>query len=703
MFQSNDLQPTMRIYEAVVASSAETLDGQQGFGLVRCSRSLPAELRREARNLGYSDDAGRLPIYAFKRIDVDGKTWLLLNCAVHTVDYTGRASHVSHTIAFLEEEWSDLMERAPRVPSPIEFIRKFAWVSEWETGRAKEWIEEGQDQDLSNLERFLDTPPATSTNDFATLLAFEYPQDSPPLPRKILWKCDSSDPHAILDLFHEAWTGLDPWRGERPYGDLLDEPPISIRESWRCSFTTNLRHGRPDPFLWIASSPDCTSLQGREVLDLAKWKLDGADSIKQVIGARWGDLLISRKTSARDWANAALHLMLEKERIAFENKVRAGSEELTEGASKVIAEMKHALLEEEGTLSKLGMRSEMAETRVREWRDRLSQIENRAKERGAEDLQDYRKRTHEIRALLGETQTSCSDAESTGAPGERFLSEWTDFEQLEIKYKQAKYQTDLDQRYKATDEAYKAAWRDKESYKEELEISHDDLARERERSKELEDQKWQLQKKLADVSTNSSPRPRKSGLNDWRNVTLIVLVVILAGLAALSFVSSSAARRDTQRYGSQIKQKDLQIGNLNKQLREQEETIRNQSEAIRLQEENNSKFPSSDAEGSPRTNRTASNPNPNGQAESQPPNQEASRSKKRNAANSSPSRREVENSDNSSDQTREPDKLPEQSSPKQDEAEKAPHTNESSSKTAVKVQLPAQPKTSGTKKPTIPK
>lgn len=368
----------MKILQAIVTSASETLDGRQGFGLVRCSRILPPLIRQEASDLGYSSDAGGKAIYSLRSCLVAESSWLIMNRTVPDVDYTGRTSHISHTIAVREDELrAFLLSINEGVASVFEFMERFEWKSTWEGEPT--WIEETEDLEASGLEGFRSSLASTVTPlDPHGLLCFDYSETNSTKPRRAAWSFAGASPEEMLETFHRAWLCLDPWRGSCKRGGILGEPSVTLRDSWACSFTTNLRHGRPDFYQWVALSAESPTIPNRVVIDPAEWNAMSYDAVKERIGSELGSLLVDRCVQGpEEWANARLIDKLKNLEKDYEEKARIRVKEAHDDMlalietlrSKVDSSRQHILtFEREGYWSY----DEKAEAEVSELRGKLS-------------------------------------------------------------------------------------------------------------------------------------------------------------------------------------------------------------------------------------------------------------------------------------------------------------------------------------------
>lgn len=303
----------MKLFQAIVASSVETLDNRQGLGLVECSQHMPEPIKQQARSWGYSSDANGKPIFSLKHIEASGGKWVVMNRTVPATDFTGRASHVSHTIALRLEDLKNWNNQHPgHLVSPFEFMLRFMWKDAWNgTPRWIEAVEEFElDGNVSSHPLKESMPLECSAS--ALLLSFEFQANGKPRPKRLAWKSSDLNSTEMLSLFHQAWIVLDPWRGERKYGNYLGEPESTLAESWDCTFTTNLRDEPPDPYQWVVLSGRDSSQGNREIVDPTSWQSLNEETISNRIGQPFGNLLVARSQNSEIWAQQRISRLLEE-------------------------------------------------------------------------------------------------------------------------------------------------------------------------------------------------------------------------------------------------------------------------------------------------------------------------------------------------------------------------------------------------------
>ena len=116
------------ILEAIGASHRNTLEGRQGFGLVKCSRAMPRALQDIALRWEYPVTNDKDPVFTLRDIISDGETrWTLLNRTVPATDFTGRTgSYVSHTLAIRHEDIFAYFESNPgKGVTPFELMLSY--------------------------------------------------------------------------------------------------------------------------------------------------------------------------------------------------------------------------------------------------------------------------------------------------------------------------------------------------------------------------------------------------------------------------------------------------------------------------------------------------------------------------------------------------------------------------------------------------
>ena len=178
----------MKLLQAIVTSSVETLDGRQGFGLVACSRLMPDPIKKQAREWESPSNGNREPVYSYKLVNDAGSNWAVMNRTIPATDYTGRTSHVSHTVAISVEELSEFFrQRSGKVITPSEFMLSFQWQNSW--NKTPHWIDEAEDVNSVNIlplrsEEF----PPFEWHPAAALLAFQIDGKEISTPKRLAWK-----------------------------------------------------------------------------------------------------------------------------------------------------------------------------------------------------------------------------------------------------------------------------------------------------------------------------------------------------------------------------------------------------------------------------------------------------------------------------------------------------------------------------------
>lgn len=408
----------MKILQAIVASAVETLDGRQGFGLVCCSNALPKELRQEASDIGYSRDAGGLPIFSLKIIEAAGELWILMNRTVPAVDFTGRASYLSHSLALEERSLNDFFPAGSPVTSVFEFMRHYAWLSSWE-GSPK-LLEPTEDIDVAELRACnYGASKEGEALDPSLLLAFDY-REEPPKPRRAVWQLAGTNPDNMLELFHQTWFCIDPWCGTKKYSSYLPEPALSMRDSWKCSFTTNLGSRQSDAHQWIVASPSCEFIPNRDVIDPTQWQSETPESIKVKIGLDYGALLVDRCTqSPRVWAENGLRAMLAEIRFEFSEKIKESNSTLYADANDIL----NAISAERDAANEYITEAEKIqwwifdkEANVMEWRNTLTNLERKACNDNQDEFFNFQEKLKPILLLLGVKDDVTEDLQENVKP-----------------------------------------------------------------------------------------------------------------------------------------------------------------------------------------------------------------------------------------------------------------------------------------------
>jgi hypothetical protein len=334
----------MKILQAIVTSTEKHLGGSQGYGLVYCSERLPSSVKDAATKLGYPDDAAGQPVYTTKAIDVESHRWLLMNRTVPDADFTGRSSYVSHTIAVPLDELRQFLQSGQcGVASVFEFMRDFPWKSSWK--EEVKLIQASDDLDASDVECFWSKRCDVSNPlDPAGLLAFDYPQEGRPIPKELAWNFGDASPDNMLEIFHQAWICLDPWRGLCKHGTILGAPPFALLDSWECYFTTNLRHERSDAYRWVSLSKDTPTIPSLSTICPSDWKAMSSDAVKEKMSSEVGNNLVDCCIEGPEiWAQLRLKKKLEDLKQEFEQKLQKNSSENYRNAFEVIQDFKKSV------------------------------------------------------------------------------------------------------------------------------------------------------------------------------------------------------------------------------------------------------------------------------------------------------------------------------------------------------------------------
>jgi len=289
-----------------------------------------------AKDFPHSTDAGGQAIYSLKVFGED-ESWLLMNCTHPDPDYTRRPSCISHTLAFRLDELMDLLtKKQVEISSVFEFMTKFKWESSWSDNETSRWIEESEDLEASPEMFYSDLEE--SQFPIGSLLAFDYPEDGSPIkPKRAAWQFENLTPKEMLATFHSAWLCLDPWRGTRKYQDLLAEPQVTLRDTWKYSFTTNTRGGPPDAYQWAVLSDELRTIPNRDVVIPSLWENLSQEEVKEKLGTNLGHLLVERCVSGPEsWAQHSLKEKLKPHLERFEEEVINAREFLSQESGKIL-------------------------------------------------------------------------------------------------------------------------------------------------------------------------------------------------------------------------------------------------------------------------------------------------------------------------------------------------------------------------------
>ena len=539
----------MKILQAVVASSVETIDGNQGFGLVRCSKALPHELRREAKDLGYSDDANGLPIYSFKRLDKDGEIWFILNRSMPAVDYTGRSSFVSHTLAFKESEWIVLENEAGQSITPFEFMGNFLhWVSTW-TGEL-EVLEEAKDWELSSLSVLDEFSSAWEyIPNKALLMSFDYSDKGGPTAKRLAWSIPDKSPEEILRVFHQAWMNLDPWRGNPRHGDLLGEPKINLHDSWHCTFATNLRHGRPDPYRWVLITPSQERIQSRENIDFSSLPQEDYE-IGKMIGDLWKSMLLERCENPEQWAARRIGEKLEETLKQLASKFNQIQTDIEGKVNSVFEEIEEAYQRAKSAIPSDGIFDQ--QNRIDDWSSRLQTSQLELINRCMYETHELSEIVKFLAGKIGQDPDQFHEYKATIEPTLPLRQEA--FQQEAEKFKEARTIASLYEMYVkliANCDEWQIAYKKlKSENKQEMHTLNEKLS---EHQSEIEKQNKKLsnQERVIKGHASESLALRASCLkqnqawhSDWKLVTIYSLSLVLSVLVSWYFLSDHKAKDD---------------------------------------------------------------------------------------------------------------------------------------------------------------
>ena len=424
----------MKIRQAIYTSAVRTLDNRQGLGLVFSSTGLPEEVRASLPRFGYDRDADSEPIYSFERVGSPDGTWLLMNRTIPAVDYTGRTSCVSHTLALQEAEFSAFSSTcAIPVPTVFDFIRMFPWKSAWEGEPRWESPEE-----ILTIDEALRAMPSEK-RDLASryqpcaLLPFETSGTASITPRRATWKFSRMPADRILELFADIWFCVDPWRGRAPHRGLINEPEIDHLGSWSYGFTTNLRNNRPDPYHWIVLSDKFSQVPGREMISPEQWgNADPVEIRQRLLDSGLPHALMERlEQGPSNWSNRLLTEKLGEISRDFDETIRSKNDEAAHVLAGLIGDLKAVLnpYEYENEQARkefynLNPPDTLAPTRLKDKFNRTLGDVDRA---NAEHVNVYRKRSEPIESLLGVTH---SVREIGSKPSPVFERETGEFDNL---------------------------------------------------------------------------------------------------------------------------------------------------------------------------------------------------------------------------------------------------------------------------------
>lgn len=560
----------MKVFQTIYTSAVSTLDNRQGLGRVFCSKSLPELIREKIAHYEYDSDAAGAPIYSFEKLDLSGEIWLLLNRAVPAVDYTGRTSCVSHTLAFREADLFAIAQEAKHpIPTVFEFVRNFKWVGVWDV--EPRW--EADDEVLTLASVFepalQDARPRMNDRSTASLLAMECGKDGVPKPKRAAWKFTDETPDDILELFDGVWFCLDPWNGTRKHKDMLGEPDVGTVSSWNCTFATNLRNNRPDPYQWVVLPPKVSSMPNRETLEPAGWKsLGDADLRAKIDACGISDLLVERiQEGPLSWARRKLHQKLEHVQSEYESEVRKRNGELTSEVNDLLAEMERKVMETKEIVNEA--KDQQCYVVSQETSDYISGVNTRfesirvkARETSMDLFSTFRDESAPIRSLLGIAQADDESWECAPV----FDAEGQKISSLGDEWKAIAPLADLYNCLKET----RTNYTEKEEKFKELLLEKEEIARQKNdlytQAASLQSENDRLQRKVLDYQkARVSASSRSSNILLW---TTFSVVVVLAAVATWVTIDAKSKLALAMSEVNDLKRTIIDLKGINKNLQE---------------------------------------------------------------------------------------------------------------------------------------
>lgn len=429
----------MKLLQAIVSSSPETLDGRQGFGLVVCSRSMPEAVRKAAREWEYPADSNGKPVYSFMIVKDRGASWAVMNHTIPATDFTGRSSYVSHTLAVgMEELLQCFGQRPGNVVTPFEVMFHFPWKERWTQADSPHSMEDRDDivMDDSFFQKRISEPFRPEGVESTPLLAFEYSMPDSVTPRRVGWKVGALEPKDILGLFHAAWITLDPWRGGRNYGEYLGEPNASLADSWECTFATNLRGGRPDDYQWVVLAPGQVSMASRKVIDIEDWKGFQESDVAREIGGDLGSLLVERSRDPDGWARGLIERRIGEIAADYRKRIGGLANVKEDEIRDKIREISEKHIDYWDNLVKQDRDNSLvsATGHLDSWRSDIDNIENDIKASNRDLDKEFRKNVSPLYALLGKSSLDSSEERVDAIS--LFPELRAQFEELKLAYEQ---------------------------------------------------------------------------------------------------------------------------------------------------------------------------------------------------------------------------------------------------------------------------
>jgi Skp family chaperone for outer membrane proteins len=334
----------------------------------------------------------------------------MMNRTVPSVDYTGRKIYVSHTLAFPRDELVLFLEGTSRkICSAFEFMMTFNWKSSWGESEISRLIEEAEDLEASSLEAFYpdleESQFSESQFPLGSLLAFDYSDEGLQIePKKAAWKFENLTPEEMLTTFHRAWLCLDPWRGTGKYAGLIVQPQVTLRDSWRYSFTTNMRDGRPDAYQWAVLSAGCPTIPNRGEITPAAWEYVSPEEVQEKLGPRIGHLLVERCLQGPEsWAQRHLREKLRPLQNECEEAVREAKEVLRKEWESIIQCVRDQTQKATVALNEALLPYRQAFDQERdssEWRSGLFVIKDQARQRMHQSCGSFQQSAEPILRLI---------------------------------------------------------------------------------------------------------------------------------------------------------------------------------------------------------------------------------------------------------------------------------------------------------------
>lgn len=556
----------MKVFQTIYTSAVTTLENRQGLGRVFCSEGLPEPIREKIAHYEYDSDAGGAPIYCFERLDWSEEKWLLLNKAVPAVDYTGRTSCVSHTLAFRQSDLLEMLENwTGPIPTVFEFAKNFKWTTTWQG--APKWETEAE---ILTLQRAFESVRTTGqmadqNRSLAPLLVFKCGEDGIPKPKCGAWKFPGQTPDEILDQFNRVWFCVDPWSGTRKYGNHLGEPDMGRVSSWDCTFATNLRNNSPTPYEWVVLSPKVPQMPSRETLEPAIWNLLGDEEIKARIKANGiSNLLVERiQEGAENWAQRRLREKLEEIANDYGRKIRKENEEFSKQADGVVEPLRARVEEtksklEDARKNGLYQFSEDKKTYLRDTATKMESLREQVRIASKSLFDEYQMKATPIRSLLKGGRMDSSDV-STDDPV--FREETQTIQSLGEEWEKIAPCSDLYEMYQTTHKAYDS-WKERSdeyaNAKNEAEGKYNNLYS---HYASLESEKERLERQNEDLSKQQNKRqPVTKNLWFWVSCLVVVALAVTGGAFAWNF---SRLTEENDLLEKQVATLKTQIANLN--------------------------------------------------------------------------------------------------------------------------------------------